>query len=101
MNPAANKADTVLVSGAVVKPLEFLAVGPHIHEKDGAIQTVALVFLGDHGLFDGIHAADRRAVGMIAFVHVPRTNTLKPCDFFGGLMIGNPGHMAHGGTGCG
>jgi len=57
-------------------------VGAHVHIKHGAVQIIALVLLGNHRLLNGIHAADRGAIGIIAFVHVPGADALEPGDFF-------------------
>ena len=99
VHPGADKANAVLFPGRVVVPFEVLSVGPHVHEEDGAVQIVSRMLLGDDGFFDGIHAADGRAVGMVTPVHVSGADALEPCDLLGLLVIGHAGQMAHGGTG--
>ena len=59
VNAAADETHPLFFAGVVVKPLEILTGGPHVHEKDGAVEVAAAVLLGDDGFFDGIHAADR------------------------------------------
>jgi hypothetical protein len=61
----------VLLLGAVVEAFEILAVRAYVHEEDGAVQVLAGVLLGDDGLLDGVHAAHRGAVRVVALVHVP------------------------------
>lgn len=52
------------------------------------------MLLGDHGLFDGVHAADRRTIGIVTLVQVPRAHTLEPGDFFWFLVVRTSGEVA-------
>ena len=94
MDPGLDKPDAFLVPGPYIIFLIILAKGPHIHIEDGAIQLVMGVFLCDHGLFYGIHAAYRRAVTISAQVGIPGPDTLQPCDFFGFFPVQRPHEMA-------
>ena len=85
--------------GPFVVTFEVFSVGAHIHEKDRAIQSIAGVLFGDDGLLDGVHAADRRAVLILAAVLVAGSDTLEPCDFLGVLVVRGPGHVSFGGAG--
>ena len=71
----------VFVFGAVIVEFEVFAEGPHVHEEDGGIQRIRRVLLGDHRLLDGVHAADRGAVGVV--FHIPGAHALEPGDLLG------------------
>jgi hypothetical protein len=57
------------------------------------------VLLGDDGLLDGVHAAHRRAVFILAAVLVAGPDTLEPGDFLGILVIRGSGDVSFGGAG--
>ena len=100
VHPAADEAHAVLLFGAVVEAFEILAVGAHVHEEDGAVQIlVSGVLLGDDRLLDGVHAADRGAVSVVALVHVPRADALEPGDFLRFLVVGQAHQVAARGAG--
>jgi hypothetical protein len=61
----------MLFAGIVIVSFKILAMGPHIHKKDGAIQIGSSVLFCCHGLFDGVHAAYRGTVAVVAPVFVP------------------------------
>jgi len=88
-------------SGIIVVFLEILAIGPHIHEENGAIQIAGGVLLCNNGLFYGVHTADRRAVTVVAPVDVPGPHALEPRDSIGLLVVRQPHKMPHCGTGGG
>ena len=71
----------VFVFGAVIVEFEVFAEGPHVHEEDGGVQRIRGVLLGDHRLLDGVHAADRRTVGVV--FHIPGAHALEPGDLLG------------------
>ncbi len=96
MNPAADKANAMFVFGIIIIFFKILTVGPHVHVENGAVQIPAGVFLGNHGLLDGIHAADRRTIGIVTAVDVPGTDTLEPGDFLGFFVVRSPDQMPHG-----
>ncbi len=82
MHPASDESDTVFFPGVVVKAFKIFSRGADVHIKNRAVQIIANMLFGDDRLFDGIHAAYRGAVGIIAFVHIPGAHTLKPGYFF-------------------
>ncbi len=63
-------------------------MGAHIHIEHGTIQIVAGVLFGDHRLLDGVHTANRGAVGIVTTVQIPGAHALKPGNFLGFLVIG-------------
>ena len=101
VHAAADETHAVLLFGAVVEAFEILAVRAHVHEEDGAVQLLVLagVLLGDDGLLDGVHAAHRGAVGVVALVHVPRADALEPGDFLRFLVVGQTHQVAARGAG--
>ena len=86
VDAAADKTHAVLVPGVVVAFLEPFAVGAQVHVKNVAVQFFRGMLLGDDGLFDGVHAADRRTVEMIAPVDVPGAHALEPGDAPGSVL---------------
>ena len=74
-------------------------MGAHVHVEDGALEVVSAVLFGDDRLLDGVHAADRGAIGIVAAVHVPGTHALKPGDFFGFLVVGQAYQVPFRGSG--
>jgi len=69
-------------------------VGPHIHEKNGAIERYLAVLPFNGCLLYRVHAAYGRAIAVVAKIHVPRAHTLKPGDFPRFLFIGGPHEMS-------
>ena len=57
------------------------------------------MLLGDHGFLDGVHAAHRRAVSIVAAVLIPRSHALQPGDLLGLLVIGHAYQVPGGGAG--
>ena len=98
MHLGAQEADA-LGFGSLVVAFEVLSVSAHIHEKYRAIQLIAGMLLGDDGLLDGVHAANRRAVFVVAAVLVAGTDTLKPGNFLWVLVVRGAGHVSFGGSG--
>ena len=99
VDPGAQEADAVFFFGPPVILLEVFAVGAHVHEEDGGVQGFLAVFLGDDRLLDGVHAADRGAVAVVAVVQVPGAHALEPGDLLGLLVVRRPDQMAGEGTG--
>ena len=62
----------------------LLAEGALVHDKDFALDA-GQAFLGQDRFLGGIHAADRRAVGMLL---ISRADALQPGDPLGDLAIG-------------
>ncbi len=58
---AADKTDAVSLFGPAVEIQIPLAEGPHVHQEDGHL-GVRLVLYRHHRLFDGVDAADGRAI---------------------------------------
>ncbi len=56
------------------------------------------MLLGDHGLLDGVHAAYRGTVGVVATIHVPGTHALEPSDLLRFLVVGQAHEMSARGT---
>ena len=48
----------MFLSGLVIVSFEFLAMGAYVHKKYGGVEIAGDMLLGDHGLLDGIGAAD-------------------------------------------
>jgi hypothetical protein len=100
VDPGAQEADPVFVLGPPVVLFEVLAVGAHVHEEDGGIQGVVFaMLLGDDRLLDGVHAADRGAVAVVAVVQVPGAHALEPGDLQGLLVVRGPHQVAGKGPG--
>ena len=57
------------------------------------------MLLGDHRFLDGVHAADTRAVLVVAVLAVPGSHALEPCDLFGLLVVGGPHEVSLSGAG--
>ncbi len=72
--------------------VEILPVGPHIHEEDGGLHLGG-VFLGNDGLFGGVHAADGGAVAP-SDMRVPRSDALNPGHLLGMVAVRGPHHLA-------
>ena len=94
MNARLGKSNAFLVLGPQVVLLIILAESPDIHIENHTVQISMGVFLGDHGLFDGIHATDRRAVSVAASIGVSGTDALKPGNLLGLLTVEGPHEMA-------
>ena len=92
MDFGANKTNA-LGFGPVIIFFKILAVGSHIHEKNRCLKIRTQMFPGNYRLFYGVHTANRRTVFVIAFVQIPRTDTLKPGDFSGLLPVGGALHV--------
>ena len=101
VHPGADEPDPLLVPGPPVIFFEFFAVGAHIHEENRRIQGHFAVLLGDDRFFDGIHAAHRRAIAVVAVIHIPGTDALEPGDLGGFLVVRRPHHVAREGSGRG
>ncbi len=71
VNPGADETDPVVLAGLVVIFLVILAERPDVHEEDGGVERLTAVLLGHHRFLDGIHAADRGAVAVVAAVQFP------------------------------
>ncbi len=65
----------------------FFAKRTQIHIKNGAFKAIPGMFFGNHGVLYGVHAANRRAVAIPAFIIIAGTDALKPGDFFRFLFI--------------
>ncbi len=98
MDPAPDEPDALLL-GPVVKSFEILAVGPDVHIKNGTFQVISGMLLCDNRFLDGIHAANRRAIGIVATVEIPGPHTLEPRHLFGFLVIRQPDQVPAGGAG--
>src|SRR4030042_1635638 len=57
------------------------------------------MFFSNNGFFDSAGTANCRAVSLRPFMHIPRTHTLNPGDFFGLLFIRRPDQMPAKGAG--
>ena len=99
MNPRLDKANPFFFFGPQIVLFIILAKGPYVHVENGAIQVAVGVLFGDHGIFNGIHAANRRAVSVAALVGVTRADALKPGDLLRFFFIRWSYEMSHGGTG--
>ena len=100
VDPGAQEADAVFVFGPPVVLLEVLAVGAHVHEENGGVQRIVFaMLLGDDRLLDGVHAADRGAVAVVAVVQVPGAHALEPGDLQGLLVVRGPDQVAGKGPG--
>ena len=93
MDPRLDESDPVLVLGPEIILFIILAEGTDVHIEDGAIQIAVGMFLGNHGFLDRIHAADRRAVAVSAFIGVPGADALKPGDLFGLFPVQRPAQV--------
>ena len=96
VNPGFDEADALTILCPVVVFFVILAVRADIHIKHSTIQVAVGMFFGDHGILDGIHAANRRTITVAAFIGIPGTDTLKPGDFFWLLFIRRPQQAPHG-----
>ena len=99
MHPGFDKTDRFPVPGPDIVFFVILAKGPDIHIKYGTVQISVRMFLCNHRLFDGIHAADRRAVSVAASVGIPGADALEPGDFFRLFFIRGSDQMPQGGAG--
>ncbi len=86
MNPRFDKADAGIF-GAVIVFLVIFAEGADIHVENHTIQVFIGMFFGNHGVFNGIHAANRRAVAVAALVRISGTDALQPGDLFRILAV--------------
>ena len=73
-NEGTDVAHAQLVLRPIAVAVEILAEGPQVEEEDGDVQA-RLVLLGQDGFLGGGHAADRRAVVVVAAV-VARADAL-------------------------
>ena len=87
VNPGLDKIDALFVSGPVIVFFVILAKCPHVHIEDNTVQVPVSVLLGNHGLFDRVHAAYRRTVTVAAAIAVPGSHALQPRNSFGFLAI--------------
>ena len=94
VHPGAQEADAVFLFGPPVIFFEVLAVGAHVHEEDGGIQGFVAVLLGDDRLLDGVHAADRGTVAVVAVVQIPGAHALEPGDLLGLGVVRGPDQVA-------
>jgi hypothetical protein len=60
--PGLRVVDMMMHLGALIITFKSLPMGPEINEEDGRLDF-GIVLLGNNGLFGGVHAADRRAIG--------------------------------------
>jgi len=94
-NAATPETDAVAVAG----PAEVLAVTlaevAHVHHEDVGVQVRAML-LGNDGLLDRVHAADRGAVGVLL---VAGADALQPGDPLGLTAIGAALDVPVGGAG--
>ena len=93
----ADVAHAQLVLGPIAIAVEILAEGPQVEEEDGDVQA-RLVLLGQDRFLGGGHAADRRAVGVVAAL-VARADALDEGQPAGGLAVGRAADVAVRGTG--
>ncbi len=98
MHPRADKPDPVFFLRLVEVQLIVLAIGPHIHIKNGRVQAIIAMFFGNDGFFHGIHAAHGRAVAVVTAIQVSGAHALKPSDLFRFLLIRWPFEMPKIGT---
>ena len=70
---------------SLVVIVELLSVAAYVHEEDAAVE-VWVVFFRYHCLLYGVHATNRRAVG-VSYASVAGTNTLNEGYFPGDLPI--------------
>ncbi len=101
MDPAAQKPNALFFLGVVIKALKIFPMGAHVHIENSAVQIIAGMFLGDDGFFDGVHTAHRRAVGIVAAVHISGSHALEPGNLFGFAVVGRTHQVTAGGAGCG
>ena len=94
MNPGTDEAHPNLFLGSIVVSVEVLAVGAHIHEKDGGIQRLFAMFFGNYRLLDGVHAADTGTIIVVTLIDVSRTDALEPGNLLRLLLVGGPDKMA-------
>ena len=99
VHPGFDKTNPVFIPGPEIIFLVILAECPHIHIKDRTIQFSMGMLLGDHGLFDGVHAAYRRTIPVAAPVGIPGTDTLEPGNALGLFTVQRSHQMAEIGTG--
>ena len=71
VHPGLDKADAFLVPGPIIIFFIIFAKRADIHVKNSAVQITSGMFLGDHGILDGVHTADRTAVSVAASVGIP------------------------------
>ncbi len=96
MHPGFDETDTLTLFGAQVVAFVILAKRPDVHIEDGTIQVARGVLFGNHGILDGIHAADRRAVAVAAAVGIPGADALEPGNLLRFLLIGGAHQVSHG-----
>ena len=82
----------------VIIPFEIFSVRANIDIKNGRVQIVAAVFLGQHGFLDGVRAADAGAVSFGARMFVPGPDALQPGNLFRFFFIRRPDQMSAIGT---
>ncbi len=99
MDPCLDKSNVLFFFGPKIVFFVVLSKGADIHVENGTIEVSVGMLFGDHGVFDGIHAADRRAVTVAASVGIPGADALEPGDLFRRFFIRRPDQMSHGGTG--
>ncbi len=99
MDTRTNKADTVLVPGTIIIVLKVLAMSTHIHIKNSRLHVSVSMLHGNHGLFDGVHATNSRAVSIAALMGVARAHTLQPGNLFGFFAVIGAHEVTHIRTG--
>ena len=99
--PRLYKPNARLILGPVVVSLKVFPVGADIHVKDGRIQAARGVFLGQHGLFNGIGTANARAIPSAFQMFIPRTYALQPGNLFRFFFVRRAYHVPAVGTGSG
>ena len=82
MDPRLDKSNILFFFGPKIVFFIVLSEGADIHVENGTIEIAMGMLFGDHGVFDGIHAADRRAVTIAALVGIPGADALEPGDLF-------------------
>ena len=101
MDPGAQKTHPELILRPPVVSFKLFAVGAHIHKEDSGVQGLFAMLLGDHRLLDGVHAAHRGTVTVVAVVQVPGAHALEPGNLLGLFLVRRPDHVALEGPGRG
>ena len=87
-HPGIDRAQSVFFHRPLKGRVKALALGAHIHEKEGNL-GLRRMLLEHGGLFHGVHAADRRTERPSAG-DIPRTHALKEGDLPGMRKIRGP-----------
>ncbi len=93
VHPGADQAGSLVLDAHHVF-FKIFPGGAHIHIEQGHIQVRPEVFPGDGRLFQGYHAAEIGAVGVLAFLVAPHAHAMEPGDSGGLFAVGPPDHVA-------